>query len=138
MLVDIYGQEHQLASWSQLDDRHNDLATTNRPTPNNVLPFPRASIALSSDDLPRQHRTFNIEDGQIVFIHLLFRMNRHHVVAGPDLLAKLLEDAAGHVGILQSLPRITKRQPWGPSFRVRVPSSGQTPRITRGRRTAGA
>ena len=80
MLVDIYGQEHQLASWPQLDDGHNDLATANRSTPNNVLPLTRASITLSLDNLPREHRTFNIEDGQIVFVHLLFRMDRHHVV----------------------------------------------------------
>lgn len=61
-------------------------------------------IFLSLQNASRQNASFDIVDGEAVFGHFLFRMNRHYILACPDLLPKTFQKPFMHELPLMARP----------------------------------
>ena len=53
-------------------------------------------VDLPLDDRPGQDSAFNVEDGEVVVIHLLFRVQGHYVLSPADPVSHPLEDPVEH------------------------------------------
>lgn len=83
----------------ELDDRFCG-AIAERAASDDIFDFTRLPVALALDDRAREDDVFEIEDGEIVIIKFLRRVDRHGIIQTTDQITKPVDGNAGHIGIL--------------------------------------
>lgn len=91
--------DEEIPSRGNLDDRFGggiaeDVAA------DDIFDFVRLPVALALDDRVREDNIFEIEDGEVVIIEFLRRMDRHGIVQGTDQITEPVDGSLGHICIL--------------------------------------
>lgn len=80
-----------------------------------IFDFARFPVALALDDRAREDNVFEIEDGEIVIVKFLRRMNRHRIVQRTDQITESVNVAIEHphYNAVGRVPRASKLRELG-------------------------
>ena len=81
------------------DDRFGRDVEESLPS-DDIFDFARLPVALALDDRAREDNVFEIEDGEVVIVKFLRRVDRHGIVQRTDQITNPLNSSLGHIGIL--------------------------------------
>lgn len=95
----VDGDDEEIPVRGKFDDRFcRDF--TERVAADDVFDFACLPVALALDDCARKDEVFEIEDGEIVIVKFLRRVDRHGIVQRTDQTTKPSNGSLGHMTIL--------------------------------------
>jgi len=65
-----------------------------------IFDFARLPVALAREDRAREDNVFEIEDGEIVIVKFLRRVDGHGIVTGTDQITEPVNSSLSHISIL--------------------------------------
>ena len=95
----VDGEDEESALRGELDDRFcGDIAES--VASDDIFDFTRLPVTLALDDRAREDNVFEIEDGEVVIVKFLRRMDRHCIVTGTDQITEPVNSSLSHIRIL--------------------------------------
>src|SRR5439155_4184821 len=91
-LAEVDGQDDEPTCPGDLRD-HRRPAAISQPALHEILPLTSSTITLPLDDPPRQEAPLDIEHRELVILHRVQSVDRHHVPTGAHEFPHPLEDA---------------------------------------------
>ena len=89
-LGEVDGDDNELASGSELDDRFSRRSGEGN-SGNDAFNFPGFSVALAFDDLAGEDDVFEVEDREVVIVKFLHSMHGDHVAQGANEVSSLAD-----------------------------------------------
>jgi len=95
----VDGDDEEIPVRGNFDNRFGG-DVTERVASEDIFDFARLPVALALDDRAREDNVFEIEDGEVVIVKFLRRMDRHCIVTGTDQITEPVNSSLSHIRIL--------------------------------------